>query len=256
MSAALPLEHVAVFGLASVRLIAFFAAVPFFGHRLVPFRIRLSLALLIAWWGAPLWAAALPQAEIGPLAFAVVREFSIGFAIGFSLSLVFTGIALMAEYVSIQGGFGAAAVLDPTSGAQSVVMTILVQAIAMLVFLTIDGHHIALRAIHESFARLPIGGSGPDATVFGSIAALGASIFDVALRIGAPITAVMLVSNAVVGALGRAIPQLNLMSVQLPAQIALLLIVLGVGAASWTETVAEVLLVQLDVALASVLGSS
>jgi flagellar biosynthetic protein FliR len=254
MSVIVPMDVVVGFGLVLTRMLGVFLFAPVFGHSVVPVRVRLGLSVAVAWFTAV-------QIELGPfaldasLAFAVVREATIGLAIGFAASLVFSGFALMAELAAIQGGLGAANAIDPASGANSVVLTSLVGSVALLVFLTIGAHHELLRASVLSFELLPPAGSGPAPAGLGGVAALGGGVFAVAVRLAAPFTAVMLVTNLAVGMLGRAIPQLNLMSLQLPAQIAITLLLLALGAGPLTEAMAGAIREQVPSGLEALVGA-
>ena len=235
----MPIDAVVAFGLALTRMLGVFFIAPVFGHKAIPLRVRLVLAIAMAWFVAPQLDTS--QFAAGSLGVWVVREATIGLALGFAATLVFSGFALMAELASIQGGLGAASVLDPSSGANSVVLTALVGSFALFVFLAVEAHHDLLRAPVLSFKRLPPGGSASLVPGFLGIAQLGQTIFEVAVRLAAPFTAVMLVTNLAIGMLGRAIPQLNLMSLQLPAQVGITLLLIAIGAAPFTEAVAAAL---------------
>lgn len=244
MTAVIPLDAAPAFALAMVRLLALFLVAPFFSHVLLPMRIRVALAFAATWATAGIWSGAeLPLMAVGPAAAAVAHEALVGATLGFATGLVFSGIALLGEFASIQGGLGAASVIDPTSGASSVVLTSLMQLFAVVLFLAVDGHHHVLHALVLSFQHLPLGGSGAtlQAEVFAAVASLGAIVFEVAVRLAAPVTAVMLLSNLAVGMLGRAIPQLNLMALQLPAHIGVTLLILGLAAGPFSDAMAETL---------------
>lgn len=253
MSIAVSLDFVAGFGLVLTRMLGIFLFAPLFSHSVVPFRVRLALAVAIAWFLAPQLDVAAASLDIS-LGLAVLREAMIGVALGLAAQLVFAGFALMAELASIQGGLGAASVLDPTNGANSVVLTSLVGAFALFVFLSVEAHHDLLRAAWQSFVHLPPGGDESLVAGFGALARLGSGIFELAVRLAAPFTAVMLITNLAVGMLGRAIPQLNLMSLQLPAQVGITFLLLALGAAPFTEVIGDVLKAHAPVGLEALLG--
>lgn len=250
----MPLDALWALLLASVRMTALFAAAPIFSHRAVPLRVRGALALVVTWTFAPqLAAAGLPEA--GPVAaLSLGQEVLVGATLGFALRLVFAGFGLLGEFIAVQGGLGAATVLDPTSGSSSVVLTSLLQFYALAVFLAIEGHHAILRAAARSFALLPPGAAGLPADVWASVGSLGATVYEVGVRLAAPVTAVMLVSNVAVGILGRVIPQLNLMALQLPAHIGVTLLVLSLGTNAFSGAVADTLSALTEGAVAAVLG--
>jgi flagellar biosynthetic protein FliR len=246
-----PVTEIVGVALAFVRIAGVFVSAPVFSHKHVPVRVRAALVMLLSLVVAPLVDAA--PIEEAQLASAVISEFGVGMAIGFAAALVFSGIGLMAELVSVQGGLGAASVLDPTSEASSVVVAALMRSFAILTFLAIDGHHDMLRALVLSYERVPLG-VGLPITTFAGVASFGAIVFETGARLAAPLTVILLTSNVVVGILGRTIPQLNLVSLQLPAQVALTLLVIAAGASVIVDSLAGTISSGLDRSFSAVLG--
>jgi flagellar biosynthetic protein FliR len=235
MSWVIPEDQLVAFGLASIRLIAFVLTAPFFSHAAIPGRVRGALAILLAVALAPSHV----DVALNPIALAAaaIGEALIGAALGIAASAPFAALGLAAETASVQGGLGAAAALDPASDASTTALASLAEGVALLVFLAVGGHLELLRGLAQGFAWIPPGGLALDA--LGRIAELGANVFLDGLRFAAPYTGALLLSNVVVGLLGRTIPQLNLMSVQLPAQIAIVLGLLAIGAAPFCDAVAQ-----------------
>ena len=230
--------------LAAVRSIALFASAPIFGHTAVPVRVRVAIGLLVALAIAPLGAAHATQVpeSVAAIAATIVNEAAIGLSLGFGLRLVFAVFAPLGELISLHGGLGAANVLDPSSGASSGVLGVLLQWVGLMVFFAVEGHHQLLRGLAASFAHVPLGQALWAPESFGRIVDMGGSLFELTARLAAPVTAVMLVSNVGIGILGRAIPQLNLIALQLPAHIAVVLLVLGLAAGPFSESIAQALL--------------
>lgn len=226
------LEGVGAWLASSLRVTALFAVAPISGDRSVPPRLRVVLGLAVAAALSPAGAPAIASGG-SPLALAgaMAAEVGIGLLLGFAASLAFAAFELLGEFVSVQGGLGAATAIDPGSGSASHVLSATLRVFALLIYLAIDGHHELLRAAALSFERLPPG-QLPDPESFRALAALGASLFEIALRLAAPFAVAMLISNLAVGVLGRLVPQLNLMLLQLPATIAITLAMLALGASS------------------------
>ena len=257
MTLDLPLTLMWSLPLASVRVLALMLVAPIFGHTAVPMRIRVMVAVAMSAVIAPLAAPHAGIVDPTPLQAAslVGREVMIGGVLGFGLRLIFDVFAPVGELISLQGGLGAANVLDPSSGASSVVLGVLLQLFAVVVFLAVDGHHALVRGIALSFETLPIGGDAVSVDAFAFVSGLGATLFDVTARLAAPVTIVMLVANVGVGILGRSIPQLNLMALQLPAHIAITLLIIGIAANPLGEAIASVLTDVTTEVLAALLGA-
>jgi flagellar biosynthetic protein FliR len=154
----------------------------------------------------------------------------IGLSVGVGAGLVFAGVLQLGEFAAVQGGLGAARSIDPSSGASSVAIGMAFNTFAMLIFLVIGGHHDLIRGISLSFSALPIGGGLPSEDVFLAVARLGSVIWQIAFQLAAPITVAIFVQNIATGLLGRAMPQLNLLIVNLPLHVAMLLLIVGLGA--------------------------
>jgi flagellar biosynthetic protein FliR len=242
--------------LASTRMLALFAAAPLFGNLSIPPRVRLGLALAVALAIAPEPAPGAIRGDVLHFAGLAAGEALIGLAIGFAAQLVFHAFGLLGDFLSTQGGIGAARMFDPTSGVSSVALAVVLQDVALLTYLGIGGHHALLRGAADSFARLPVGGSGPPVGAFLAIAGMGSTLYATAARLALPVTVALLVTNAALGLLGRAIPQLNLMTLQLPAHVAGLLLLLALGATPLVDEAAELLEAWTDHVLGVVTGTS
>jgi flagellar biosynthetic protein FliR len=230
--------------LVSIRILGALTAAPIFGHNAIPARVRAAFSIVLTVAIAPSVDSHINLLEMSTLAvtFAVIREAAIGFALGFVMKLIFAMFGILGQFISIQGGLGAARVIDPSSGANTVVMGSLLQGIGYLVFLAIDGHHAVVRAIADSFRLMPLAGSGIVVEGLLAGARLGSSVFELAVRLAAPVTIAMLVANCSVGLLGRSIPQLNLMTLQLPAHVGIMMLLVAVGARALVMEISGVLI--------------
>ena len=192
------------------------------------------------------------QWDVASVAAAVVVELLVGLSVGVGSMLVFSAMMLLGEFLAVQGGLGAAQAIDPATGASSPAIGMALDSFAILVFLAIDGHHELIRGIDASFDFLPVGGALPSTDVFLEMARLGGAVWEVAFQIAAPVTVAIFVQNVATGVLGRAMPQLNILIVNLPLHVGLVFLIVGLGANDfihamkdsievWPETVFGVL---------------
>lgn len=240
--------------LGSVRVLAMMWVGPLFSHPAVGARVRVVAALMVAWVAAPAGVGRLagPQWELASVAAAVAVELLVGLAVGVGAMLVFSAMMLLGELLAVQGGLGAAQTIDPATGGSSPAIGMALESFALLIFLAIDGHHDLIRGIAATFELMPIGGALPSTDVFLEIARLGQAVWQVAFQIAAPVTVAIFVQNVATGVLGRAMPQLNILIVNLPLHVGLVFLILGLGASDfvhamkdsieiWPETVFGVL---------------
>ncbi|MEW5800598.1 MAG: flagellar biosynthetic protein FliR [bacterium] len=228
------------FLLIFIRVSGVLFTAPLFGDRMIPVQVRIGLGLLIAMVLAPTlkaeqWPAAMPEPLI--LFFVASAELVVGLIVGFCTRLLFEGVQLAGQLIGYQMGFSMANVLDPVSGAQVSILGQLEVFLALFIFLSINAHHLLLRAMVESFRLIPPLGFQPRGILVERVMVLAGRIFILAIQIGAPVIAAILFSNVFLGIMARTMPQMNVFMVAMPIGIALGLVVLALS----TPLLAQVL---------------
>ena len=215
---------VTLYGLPLVRMLGLFAADPLLGSNRIPIRIRIGAASLLTLVLVPTLPPPPPVALSGPEGWGlVIQQFLIGVTIGFVVRLVFTALEVAGELIGLQMGLGFATFIDPAHSSPVPVLTALLTTLGSLFFLAIDGHHVVIAALAQSFHALPPG-SWPDGQIFMGVVHTASDIFASGIRIALPLVIVLLFTNLALGVMTRASPQVNLFAVG----FALTLIVGGV----------------------------
>ena len=146
----------------------------------------------------------------------IFKEIAIGVTAGLILSIMFSAASLAGEKIATSAGLSYAAQVDPVSGVQTPVVSQILYLFLIMIFLTVDGHLIALRIIIESYNLIPIGTLPvPSVLIDGGMAASG-SMFLNASIIMLPVVLVVLLINVAIGIITRSAPQLNLFSFGFP----------------------------------------
>jgi flagellar biosynthetic protein FliR len=203
--------------LASLRIGAFLIASPFFGGSFVPLQVRIIMAVLLGVAvmnnvTVPDWQSftALTGIQV------IMTELAVGVASGLILTIWFSAVLLAGEKIAASSGLGFAAQIDPDSGGQTPVVSKTFSLFLMVIFLSLNGHLMVLRAVADSYEYLPVGTMPAfPLLIQGGIAAAG-SMFLAATIIMLPITAFLLAINLVIGVITRSAPQLNLFSFGFP----------------------------------------
>jgi flagellar biosynthetic protein FliR len=226
---------------------------PFWGGASSPRLVRVVLAvgLSVAVFPFALPAFGSPEQanfSLLSLLLALGREVLIGLGAGWMAQLLFAGMRMAGQQIEIKMGLGLTQLVDPHEGGRTSLMPALMDLLASLVFLAVNGHHLLIRALVSSYRLFPLSvGASPDATIFGVASErtmtdlfrllLGSAgeIFPIALRVSAPIVIGSLLADVVLGVISRMVPQLNLFAVILPAQFAfgLLLFLLALPFVVW-----------------------
>lgn len=200
-----------------VRMLALISTAPLFSERSVPRSVKVGLAVLLAIVIAPTLGAlpAVPLVSAAGL-WILIQQILIGAAMGFSMKMVFAMVQAAGDYVGLQMGLSFAAFYDPTSGGQTMVLARLLNVIAMLIFLAVDGHLVLIATLAESFHTLPIADAPLSAGGWFLLVSAGGQIFEGGLILALPLIATLLTLNLSMGILNRASPQFSIFSVGFP----------------------------------------
>lgn len=201
------------------RILGLIATAPILNNRAIPARIRMG-------FGAAMTLALIPALPpsgliVGswPGLLALLQQMLIGIALGFSMRVVFTAIDLAGELIGLQMGLGFAMFYDPDNAAQSPVISEFLGLLAMLIFLSINGHLMLLAVIGNSFEWWPVGADLFPANGWMAIARWGSIIFSAGVMLALPVIAALLVVNIALAVLTRAAPTLNLFAIGFPVTL-------------------------------------
>lgn len=200
-----------------VRLLALISVAPVLGHASIPARVKIGLAAFAALAIAPSLPAAPANAfENWNAVTLLVAQIGIGFALAFSLRIIFAAIEMAGDLIGLQMGLSFATFINPQNSDQTPLLGSFLGIVAMLLFLSIDGHLRMLMAVAESFRLFPVGADAASHAPLRDIARLGGELFRLALHLALPVLTALLVCNLALGILTRAAPQINLLSVGFP----------------------------------------
>ena len=203
---------------------------PIWNSRLIPVQIRIYSILLISMALTPVVAGTLPPFPETWLAAVglVLRELLLGFSLGLVVRFVFSGVQMAGDLMGIQMGFGMVALIDPQTEAQATIMGDILSLVATVLFLAVDGHHLLLTVLAQSFGEVPVGGPPlMPASLFSFIVPLGSLMFQLCVKLVAPIILVLFLTQIAMGLVARTVPQVQVMILAFPVTIALGLIFLS-----------------------------
>ena len=149
----------------------------------------------------------------------VIGEFLLGLIIGWASFLVFAAVQMTGQLLDMQIGFGIVNILDPTSGTQLPLVGNLKYILALIVFLSSNGHHILLSAVFTSFKLIPVTGVVFKTGLAGIMVDMVSGIFIIALKISLPVLITLLLTDVALGILARTMPQMNIFVVGVPGKI-------------------------------------
>lgn len=199
------------------RVLAVIASAPVWSTAGIPRRIRLILGFAVAIGIAPILP---PMPEVSPTSgqglWIMLQQILIGLGMGFAMRIVFSSATIAGELISAQMGLGFATSYDPLSSSQTPVMSEFLDLMAVLVFLSVNGHLIYVATLAESFTAIPVSATplGPQSWL--NLAEMGSKMFSAGVLLALPVIVALMITNLALAVLTRAAPQLNIMSIGFP----------------------------------------
>ena len=213
-------ESIIVWVLVFLRTGAFFLGIPLFAGKMIPVRIRVGFALLLAILVNPVVPADIDQAHhfVGAILLAM-NEVCIGLLLAMSVRMVFFAIELAGHLISYEIGLMASSSVNPLLGGSDATITTLLYYFGLLIFFVAGIHYDVLRAFTLSFDLLPIGSFFLKANPTLGFVRETATVFVVGTLMAAPFIALNFLVNISFAVLGKAVPKMNVFITSFPVRI-------------------------------------
>ena len=150
-----------------------------------------------------------------------VKEVLIGIIIGFVTRVFFFAVAMAAELISVTMGIGQAQIFNPLMGSMGNVMEQFFVALATLLYLGLNGHHLLVQGLVSSFQYISVTQQSLNVNSFMDVVLVTQEFFTFGIKIAAPVMIAMLVIQVGIGLLCRAVPQINVIMTAAPITILL-----------------------------------
>lgn len=221
-------EELLCFFMVLMRMSTLIVLLPIFGDRTVPGPVKILLSVTFSAILFPILKnngainvqdAVIWSETTGKLLMTVASEVLVGLAVGFVSQLIFHAIQVAGDFISQFMGLSMASMYDPHMENQTMVLGQFLSALAMLTFLALDGHHVLLRAMIETFNLIPQGHFVVNEAFRASIVHLVGNTVLFGLQLSAPMAACMLLVNIVYGIVGKALPQLNILTLSMASSV-------------------------------------
>lgn len=217
-----------LFALMRVSLVLFL--MPFFGGQTVPATVKAAICLtltLALWPRLPLMGHLMPGHPFA-LALMLGAELLLGLILGLVVRFLFAAIQTGGQLIGFQMGFAMVNVVDPDSGVSEAVTAHFLYMVSLLTFLALNGHLYLLGGLMRSFEVLPPGAILVTPRLATEILALSGQIFVLAIQIGAPVIAAIILVDLALALISRASPQMNVLIIGFPLKIGVGFLFMGI----------------------------
>ncbi|RQD67770.1 MAG: flagellar type III secretion system protein FliR [Tindallia sp. MSAO_Bac2] len=216
------LTQVDVYLLILVRVTGLFAVVPVLGNENIPMMARIGTSVMTSFILLPLVGETTVVAmdSFALFAYYIIQELLIGLAIGFVGTVYFAMFFLAGTIMDRQTGFALANVIDPLTDMEVPIFGNFYNILFILLFLGINGHHMFIRAIYDSYDFLPIGHALTiDLNLVELMIGFFRDITVLAFILSAPVMMTAFLANVVLGIFAKTMPQINVFVVGMPLRI-------------------------------------
>jgi flagellar biosynthetic protein FliR len=212
------------------RMIGIVFFFPFFNWRGVPVLVRIWLAMILAL----LIFASLGEGDYyyptgGVEAVGVIlKEALTGLTLGYLVMLFFSLFLAAGQFIDLKAGLLMAGEFNPQFGNQVTLTGQLYYLVALIFYLTVNGHHYLLKAAADSFNLIPLGTGLFKAELTGGLVRIFGDIFVLAFQLSAPVILVLLLVDFALGLLAKTVPQIHVFVEGLPLKIALSMVLVAI----------------------------
>jgi flagellar biosynthetic protein FliR/FlhB len=202
-------------------MFCFFLVTPVFFPNGTPGTFKVGLSLIMAY----ILITGVDYSHINtinnilPFFLNCVNEAVAGLTLGFITNLCFMSVRMAGSIIDMQMGFSMMTMFDPTSNGNVTLLENLLYWFSIVIFFIVDGHHMLIKALMESFKVIKLGNFLLSQNSINLIISAFIEYFGIALKIAIPIVLIIFITDLTMGLIARTVPQLNIMILGLPIKI-------------------------------------
>lgn len=203
-----------------MRMSGFILFNPLFGRRTIPGIVRAGIILVLALTVFSISEGGVPVP--GTLVELVLRlslELGLGFVLGFVMQFFFSIPQTAGFIIDTQMGMSMAATYDAGSQINATVTSSILNVLMVLIFFSANGHITLLRIMLTSGEVVPFGAASLGAELASPMAELFIHCILLAVKLSLPVLAAELLGEVGMGILMKAIPQINVFTINIELKV-------------------------------------
>ncbi len=221
MQQLLGIDNLIAFGLIFMRMAGCIAFNPILGRRNVPQVLKVGMSLMLAiliYSYSDISTIGVINSTVEYIMLAL-KEFCVGFVIGFVVSLFSYIIILGGEIIDMQMGLSMSKVYDPASNVSMSLNATFYNILFMFMFFTVNGHLTLFKLFLDLEKVIPYGHVLLGSDVAASMISVFCQCTVLGLKLAMPMIALQFFIEMGFGILMRNIPQINVIMINIQAKI-------------------------------------
>lgn len=196
-------------GLLLCRILPVLIFSPFLGGEVIPTEVKMGVGVTLSIVMFPAVAQRMGAIPITPLPYIalLLKEIFIGMSLAFIISAIFDAARVAGGLTDTMMGSNNAQLYVPQLGQQVTLYANLKTQITVVLFLTLNGHHIVIEALADSFIAVPLDGfphfSHGIWPFFDVMMRVFADMLKIALILSAPMVLATFLTDLGMGAINR-----------------------------------------------------
>jgi flagellar biosynthetic protein FliR len=216
-------ENIDILILLIVRCLGFFILVPVIAGATIPGRVKVALALFIAYliFSTNTVAGIIYEPTIVGYFYIVIIEFLTGFLLAFAVYIAIMCFFMAGQIIDYKIGFAMVNVLNPLTQLQAPITGNILYFVMLLLLVQTGCLHYIIAAFVQSYQSIPIGGAVilNNESLLQSGLTMIINYYVFGLRIALPVMGTIMVLDIALGILVKAVPQMNIFVVGMPIKL-------------------------------------
>ena len=206
---------------------------PFLSSKAISKRIKAGLSLVLTVLFYPLYAG--PDFTLNAAGWlqGLIGEMTAGLVIGLTMNFVLEGTQFAGQMLGFQFGFTLETAIDPTTQADSPVLSTFFNTLAILIFLHLNVHLWILRGLAKSYEYLPLGSARMTQAGIEQLFLSSGRMMIVGVQLAAPILVATMLVDFTLGFISRSAPQMPVTFMSISIKNVLGVSVMAVLIGSW-----------------------
>jgi len=204
-----------------LRISSFFMILPIFFPNGAPVMLKVGFCVVFTFLIVPGVNYAnvnLITSNMTLIVFAITEVIT-GLMLGYITKFCFFAAQMAGQLMDFQIGFSMMSMFDPISNDEVTLLGTLLYRISLVMFFVVDGHHMLIRAIIDSFNSVEIGKFILSQQTSIMMLKIFIEFFTLGLKIAIPIILIVIITDLCIGLVSRTVPQLNVMILGMPIKI-------------------------------------
>lgn len=193
---------------------------PIFGRNNIPVLARVGLTLILSLFTYKIVPPQNLQINsVTVFCLAGIKELLIGFIIGFIIQMFLSVIVMGGEMIDMQIGISMSRIYDPQSNVSMPLSASLINTMFILLFFVSNAHLTLIRIFTQLCVMVPYGDHLIAPNAYQNLVGMFSLMLIYAVKMSLPMVAVQFISEIGVGLITRAVPQIDIFSVQIQLKL-------------------------------------